>query len=252
MTVLVGLVLGGLLQAATAQVVEASPSLETIVSKHLDAQGGLARLKAVRSISVTSTSSFDGKTTHTASTRARPNMFRYEMSDGTETKVKAFDGKVGWFSKDGSVEMVAADKLEGMKKGATFDDAMVDPAAHGARLALDGIEKVGGGEAFVVSLSFPNGDVQKRYIDTRSYLEVKRVATWNYEGKPASKTVHFSDFKTVDGVTVAMKSTFEKDGKTGTYQITRIELDGPVRTALFAPPAKAGVKAASTIPASTK
>jgi len=250
MMMLVGLVLAGLMQAVTAQMAQASPPLETIVAKHLEAQGGTARLKAIKSVTISSTDTYDGKTTTAVNTRMRPNLFRYEANDGTATMVKAFDGKVGWHSKDGAVEMIPADKVA-MMKAKGFDDPLVDPAAANVKVELEGQEKLDGATAHVLKLTMPNGDVQRRYIDAQSYREVKRVATWTYEGKTGTKTVAFSDFKTIDGVTMAMKSSYEKDGKWGTYTVTKVELDAPVKTALFSPPAKATDKAAA-LPASTK
>jgi hypothetical protein len=179
----------------------------------------------------------------------RPNLFRYELSDGSATMVKAFDGKVGWHSKDGAVEMMAADKVA-MMKSKGFDDPLIDPAASGARVELEGHERLDGAPVFVLKLTLGNGDVQRRYIDAQSYREVKRVATWTYDGKPVTKTVVFSDFKTVDGVTMAMKHSYERDGKWGTYTVNKVELDAPVKTALFSPPARSDTSAA--LPASTK
>ena len=180
----------------------------------------------------------------------RKNVGGHEANDGTATMVKAFDGKVGWHSKDGAVEMIPADKVA-MMKAKGFDDALVDPAAANVKVELEGQEKLDGATAHVLKLTMPNGDVQRRYIDAQSYREVKRVATWTYEGKTGTKTVAFSDFKTIDGVTMAMKSSYEKDGKWGTWTATKVELDAPVKTAMFSPPAKATDKAAA-LPASTK
>lgn len=239
-------------QAAQLGAASASPGVENVIARHLAAQGGVERLKALKSVTTTATESFDGKTTTYASTRARPNLMRTEITEGDTVAVKAFDGKVGWFAKGGALEMIPEEKLAGMRAKAEFDDPLLDPAARGVKVELIGDEKVDGSNAFVLKLTFSNGDTQKRYIDTKSYLEVRRVATWTYEGKTMEKSLAFHDFKTVNGITTAMSATVEKDGKRGTWTVNKIEYDAPVRMALFSPPAMPKAGRAEALPASTK
>ncbi len=232
---------------------EASVTLDTVLAKHFDAQGGLARLKAIKSISYTGTDQFDGKSSTMTATRMRPNMFRYENSDGTTTKVKAFDGTAGWWSEDGNVQAVAADKLEGMKAKAAFDDVLLDPAGRGAKVELAGKEEVSGAPAYVVRIKHASGNEEHRYIDARSGLEVKRTVAWSYEGKSGTKTVTFRDYRPVNGVMTAFVHEFEKDGKRGTFTINKLEIDGGVSIASFQMPRATPKTAASkALPASTK
>jgi outer membrane lipoprotein-sorting protein len=236
--------------AAAGKKAAATPatSAETIVAKHLEAQGGLARLKARSSVAFTATETFDGKTVQVSGTRARPNLFRYEIG-GEQAKVKGFDGKVGWVSKAGAVEMITGEKLAAMHRS-DFDDALIDASARGHRVALAGTASVNGAPAHVLELTLASGDVQKRYIDTKTFLEVKRVARYTHDGKRGEKTMTFRDFKTVNGITSPMTTEFEKDGKRGTYTVTSIEHDRPVQLSTFEPPGAA--PKAQTLPASTR
>jgi hypothetical protein len=222
-----------------------APSVDTVVAKHLDAQGGVARLKGIQSVSFTATDTYDGKATQVAGTRARPNLFRYEHTEAGVTHVKAFDGTAGWFTKDGKVEMMAQDKLEGMKSKAAFDDVLLDATARGAKVELDGSESVNGSPAYILKITLSNGDVSRRFIDAKSWLEVKRVSQWTYNGQKAEKTMTFKDFKTVNGITMAMTSEYEKDGKRGTYVTTKIEYNSPIQASLFAAP-KGALPASTT------
>jgi hypothetical protein len=244
--VIVALALAAAPVMAGKKVAEA-PTVDAIVAKHLEAQGGAAKLRALSSVSFTATDSFDGKTTQIAGTRARPNQFRYEVTEGQKVSVKAFDGTAGWHSTDGKVEMMAADKMAGMKTKAAFDDVLLDAGSRGAKLELEGSDSVNGAPAYVLKITMANGDTQRRFIDAKSFLEVKRVAEWTYNGEKASKTTLFKDFKTVAGIVSPMTSEYERDGKRGTYVTTKVEYDVPVRAAMFAAPAaKAGALPAAT------
>jgi hypothetical protein len=227
----------------------ANPSLETVLSKHFDAQGGLARLKAVSSVSSVSTDTFEGKTSTYASQRMRPNLWRTEVTEGTAVTVKGFDGQNGWVQKDGAVEMMAAEKSAMMKAKSHFDDPLLDAAARGWTVELAGTETVDGAPAHVLVMKNDSGDTQRRYIDAKSYLEVKRVSTFTYDGKAMEKTARFSGFKTFNGITVATKTEYSRDGKSGSYVLTKLEFDAPLKATAFAPPRASGaptLRAAST------
>jgi hypothetical protein len=227
--------------AAAPAAADKALSVDAVVARHLEAQGGAARLKALSSVSYTATDTFDGKTTQIVGTRARPNLFRFEHG----TEVKAFDGNAGWYTKDGKVEMMTEEKVAKMRGKSTFDDVLVNPAAHGAKIELAGTKEVNGAPAHVLLVTMDNGDTQKRFIDAKSFLEVQRVSEWTYEGKRSSKVVTYKDHKQVAGITTAMSAEYEKDGKRGTYTMTRVQYDGPVAASLFAPPAAAAVPAAT-------
>jgi hypothetical protein len=225
----------------------ANPSLDAVLQKHFDAQGGLARLKGVSSMVIESRSTFDGATTTYATQKLRPNLWRTEFTENGASVVKGFDGESGWVSKDGNVELMAADKVAKMKKN-TIDDALVDPAATGWKVELAGSESVDGAPAHVILMTHRDGDTQRRYIDQKSNLEVKRVYSGTYEGKSFEKVAKFSNWKKVNGITVAMTTEYAKDGKTGVSNVTRIEFDAPLKATAFAPPAaakSAPVKAAA-------
>lgn len=234
-----------------APVLASPPTLETVLQRHFDAQGGLARLKAINSVVTVSTDSFDGKTSTYANQKLRPNLWRTEVTEpGGVVTVKGFDGQNGWVMKDGSVELATAEKSAMMKAKSSIDDPLVDPAARGYKVELAGTETVDGVPTYVISMK-GESDSQRRYIDAKTFLEVKRVTSFTYEGKPAEKTARFSNWKTVNGVTVAGTVEYTRDGKKGSYTLTKIELDAPLRATAFAAPA-APQKAPTVQAAATK
>ena len=223
--------------ALVAAPAAASPNLETLLQKHFDAQGGLDRLKAARSVSFTTIDTVDGKTTKVSVTRARPNLMRYESNGPEGVMVKAFDGQTGWYAKAGKAELMPADKAVGMKSKAAFDDPLIDAEKRGHSVKVVAVED----RSYVIELTLASGDTQRRYIDRTSYLETKRVASWTYEGKAHSKTVTFSDFKKTDGIVTAHAMEWEHDGKKGRSVVESVKWNGRIDVALFAPPKGATV-----------
>ena len=218
----------------------AAPKLETVLARHFEAMGGLGRLRALTSVTVAGTDTWDGKPTRFVTTRARPNLMRYEASGPEGTMVKAFDGKQLWFAKDGKAELAPAAKTGMMKAKAEFDDVLMDWEKKGHKVTLVGEEN----GAYVIDIALAGGDSQRRFIEAKSFLEVKRVMTFTYDGVQKTKTMTFSDYRTTAGIPSPHVWEVEHDGKKGRTVIDEIRWNGKVDLASFAPPKDAVAAAA--------
>ena len=210
-------------------------SAQALVSRHLQALGGEEKLRAAKSFQATSLKQdAEGMATVT-SYRARPNLVRYEHQKDGVVKVKAFDGKQAWMLEDGQAKAMPAEKSKMMGEHALFDDVLLDPAKRGVKLSVAGVEDVKGAPAYKLTLT-KGQDVETRYIDQQSFLEVKRVARGTHEGKAYEKTVHFSDPRPVDGIMVNHVTEWEVDGKKGRSVVESARFNAPVDPALFQMP----------------
>src|SRR5688572_174216 len=90
-------------EGAECHKAEGQVTAQAIVNKHLKAQGGAERLKAVKTVQVISLSKENGVVTTASMQRARPNLVRYEMEKDGKKLIKAFDGTQGWTA-EGSAE----------------------------------------------------------------------------------------------------------------------------------------------------
>ena len=210
-------------------------SAQAVVSRHLKAVGGEQKLRAAQSFQAT-TLKQDAEGTATMTTyRARPNLVRWEHQQAGVTKVKAFDGKQAWMMEGSEAKALPADKSKKMGEHALFDDVLLDPAKRGVKLAVAGVEDVKGAPAYKLTLT-KGQDVETRYFDQQSFLEVKRVARGTHEGKAYEKTVHFSDPRPVDGIMVNHVTEWEVDGKKGRSVVESARFNAPVDPALFQMP----------------
>ncbi len=208
-------------------------SAQAVVDKHLKALGGKERLKAVKTLQLTSLVKEGGTVTTSTVQRARPNLVRYESEKDGKKVVKAFDGTQGWYAEAGAApQRMDKEKSAMMGEGAAFDDALLDPKGRGVDVKLDGVEDVKGAPAYKLVLTRASG-TETRFIDQQSFLEVKRTYAGTHEGKAYSKTLHLSDYRSVDGIMVNHRAEWEADGKKGEKTVQSVRYNAPVDAAAF-------------------
>lgn len=209
---------------------------DQVVANHFDAIGGLAKIKAMKSLAVKGEYTEDGKTNKWTMVRARPNQFRKEGTHDGKPFTKLFDGKAGYLAEgDAALAPMPADKAAKMAQYAEFDDPLVDASTRGHKLTLGAAEDVKGVKAHHVELTLANGDVEHRFYDPGSFLEIqRRISFKDKDGAPKTKTVFPSDWREVNGVKFSFASDGEMDGKKTRVQIQEIVVDGPIDPSTFA------------------
>jgi hypothetical protein len=215
---------------------EAAPeTAASLVKKHLAAAGGEARLRAAKTMMFTA-AGVEGEVEKLTVHQARPNQFRKEFTKGGKTFVKVFDGAAGFTVEDSKVTAIPDAKLADMKAHADFDDAILDHEAKGHKVELLGTEDVRGAKTYKLRLTLKGGSVEHRYLDASTHLEVKRVNSWEHEGKKQEKTTYFSDYRSVDGIQVNHVIETEMDGKKTRLVIKEAWYDRAIDPALFRKP----------------
>lgn len=208
---------------------------DQVVARHLEALGGVERLKAASTLVIRGEfqegSSVDGFVAY----RARPNKIRKEGSHDGKSFVKLFDGARGYIAEgDQAMTAMAAEHQTKMKTYAEFDDAIVDHAARGHKVELVGTEDVKGSKAYHLKFTLASGDVEHRFLDATSFLDVKRTVTFkDKEGAQKTKNVYFSDWRDVSGLKFNFASEGEVDGKSHKVTIQAIEVDSKIDPAKF-------------------
>jgi zinc protease len=206
---------------------------QAVIDKHLKAVGGKERLQAAKTLQSTSVSKEGDTVTTSTMIRARPNLVRHDSEkDGVKTR-KVFDGKQGWIAEgSAAAQPMGQEKSAMMAENAAFDDVLLDPKARGTAVNLDGVEEVNGAPAFKLVLT-RGANTETRFIDQKSFLEVKRTYVGTHEGKAYNKSLSFSDFRSVDGITMSHRVQWEADGKKGEKVIQSARYDAPIDAATF-------------------
>lgn len=160
---------------------------------------------------------------------------RKEGTHEGKSFVKLFDGTRGYLADgDKPMEAMPAEKSAKMADYSQFDDALVDYAARGHKVELAGAEDVKGSKAHHLKVTLANGEVEHRYLDATTFLDVKRTVTFkDKEGVQRTRNTYFGDWREVGGLKFNFASESDVDGKAHKVTIQAIEVDAKIDPAKF-------------------
>jgi len=141
-----------------------------------------------------------------------------------KTAIQVYDGTKGWklrpYLNRHEVEPFTADELKVAAMQSDLDGPLVDYAAKGTKVALEGADKVDGNDAYRLKLTFKNGSVQHLWIDAKTFLEAKIEGTpRRLDGKSHSVEVYYHDFRPVSGLMIPFVSETKVQGVKQTEKI---------------------------------
>ena len=230
-------------QAAAAQ------SAEEIIEKSIAAMGGRAAFEKIKSRSMSGTITLNTPAGDIPGAieilNARPNkartLIKADLSAfgaGPLVIDQRFDGQNGYVldSLQGNRD-VTGNQLDNLRNGG-FPHAFLDYKALGFSLKLQGKEKVGAGDAYVVLFEPAKGSALKQYIDVQSMLPVKFSLTVNVPqvGQDVEQTTMLEDYKEVDGVKVPFKLTSSSSIQSFTVTLDKVAHNIDVDEKLFVKP----------------
>lgn len=173
----------------------------------------------------------------------RPRKSRLEIDFAGKTAVQVYDGQAGWklrpYLNRDDVEPFTADETKAEAAKADLEGPLMDYAAKGTHVALEGVEPVEGRNAYKLKLTMANGDVQHIWIDTQSFLDVKVEGTpHRLDGKVRSVWVYQRDFKSVQGLMVPFVIDTTIDGNPHAHKmvIESVAVNRALDDARFAKP----------------
>ena len=137
----------------------------------------------------------------------RPRKTRLEIEFKNQKAIQVFDGSNGWklrpFLNRHEVENYTPDELKATALQADLDGPLVDYAAKGTKVELDGREKVGDQDTYKLKLTLKNGQAQHIWIDSKTFLEVKIEGTpRRLDGKMRNVATYLRDYRVVSGLVV--------------------------------------------------
>jgi hypothetical protein len=137
----------------------------------------------------------------------RPRQVRIEIQFNGQTAVQVFDGVQGWkmrpFLNRHDVEPFTADELKAASMQPDLDGPLVEYAAKGTRIALDGMEKVEGRDTYKLALTAKSGETIHLWIDAQTFLETKiEGQPRRLDGKLHPVEVYYRDYRQVSGLQI--------------------------------------------------
>jgi outer membrane lipoprotein-sorting protein len=137
----------------------------------------------------------------------RPGKSRIELEFTGKTAIQVYDGKEGWLKRPymnrNDWEPFSEEQAKASAGKWDMDGPLIDYAAKGTQVALEGVEKVDGNDAWKLKLTLKDGTVQHLWVDQKSFLDVKVEGTpRRMDGKMHTVWIMQKDFRSVQGVTV--------------------------------------------------
>ncbi len=137
----------------------------------------------------------------------RPRKTRFELKVKSQTAVQVFDGTNGWklrpYLNRTDAEPFTQDELKLASKQNEIDGPLIDYAAKGTRIELDGIEPVEGQDAYKLKLTFKDGRQLHVWVDANTFLETKVEGTpRRLDGKLHPVEVYYRDYRTISGLRI--------------------------------------------------
>jgi len=173
----------------------------------------------------------------------RPGKSRMEIEFAGKTAVQVYDGQHGWklrpFLGRNDVEPFTSDEAKGENEEADLDGYLVDYAAKGTKVELDGVEKVEGHDTYKLKLTLKSGQVRYVWVDALSFLDVKVSGTpRRMDGKMRNVAIYQRDFQNVQGLMFPFLLETAVDGYRETHKmvIEKVVVNPKLEDALFAKP----------------
>lgn len=228
-----------LLGAAAA----AGSQLDDVVRLWAAAIGGMKKIHALQSVRMRGTIAF-------GSDEARPLVVEVERPGRIRTEVQfaegrffqVFDGKNGWvgvpFAKDAGVRPMSAQELANAVEQADIEGPLVDSAAKGIALALEGKEKVDGRDAWHIRVTRRDGVSRWLDLDAATSLKVRWEGELGQGAEQKMNVSTFSDYRPVQGITFPFRIVSGALGETPNQTIVfeSIEVNPKIDPGDFAQP----------------
>jgi hypothetical protein len=154
----------------------------------------------------------------------RPNKARLEIVFAGKTAVQVFDGEHGWklrpFLNRNDAEPFTAEETKTEAARGDLGGPLIDAAAKGTKVELDGVELVEGQPAYKLKMTRKNASPMHVWVDARTFLDVKMDGIpRRMDGKMHDVYVYQRDFRSVQGVMLPFVLETAVDGYPDTHKL---------------------------------
>jgi len=135
----------------------------------------------------------------------RPRKLRFELQFAGKTAVQVYDGANGWklrpYLNRLEVESYTEDELKSAAMQTELDGPLVDYAAKGTKVELEGMEKVENHDTYNLKLTLKDGRAVHVWVDAQTFLETKiEGQPRRLDGKMHPVEVYYRDYRAVNGL----------------------------------------------------
>jgi zinc protease len=172
-----------------------------IIKGYIDAIGGATELKKVTSYDATMSLATQGMTLNVDQKKMTPNKETMSITMGGNVLMKSlFDGEKGYQQQGGKKTDMTADEVAQKKVFTSVTEQLDYLSNPGFKLALKGIQKINGSDAYQLAIIDPTGKTSTEYYDVKSKLLVKNENTTTTNNNTVMQTIEYSDYRKVGNI----------------------------------------------------
>ncbi|WP_279195887.1 M16 family metallopeptidase [Chryseobacterium indoltheticum] len=203
----------------TAQKVDPSVTVASVVDKYINAIGGKANLSKVNSYTMTGSMSMQGQNIDIKTTKAQGGKEIQIVSMGAMTLQKqVFDGKTGYSEQGGQkVQMTKEQIADNLKTTELFEELGFSKSGD---YKLTGIEKINGEDSYAIK----SGD-KAYYYSVKTGLKTGETETVSAQGQTFTVPTTFADYKDVAGVKMPYTITVNQMGAEMVMKVKSYEVN---------------------------
>lgn len=216
---------------------------DEIIAKYIDAIGGKDKLTKITSVRAEGTLSVMGSEGTLKLTTLNGKGMRQDVDIMGSTITTCFNDKEGWsvnpLAGSYSAEAMPETLYKAGKDQIIVGGPFINLAETGNKAELIGKDSVGTNQVYKIKVTMPDGGIPAVYLfDVKTNLLVQATTETDMQGQLVDNVMTYSDYKSVDGYLMAYKMDMSLAGGQVTMNInlTKVELNVPVDTTLFAKP----------------
>jgi len=227
----------------------APQTVDEVIAKNVEARGGLDKLRAIKTLRMTSRISEEDLRATFVQENKRDGKIRRDFSIQGMTRVQAYDGRTAWrinpFGGRKDPELISAEDSKTLVDAADLEGPLVDYKQKGHTAELLGHDSVEGTDCYKIKLTLKTGDVRLYYLDADSFLEIKYESQVKVRGAVQYTETLLGDYEQVGGVyfPFAIESGPVDSEERTRFTVEKIELNVTLDDSVFSlPPAKSEAK----------
>jgi hypothetical protein len=208
-------------------------TVDEVINKHIAALGGKENLAKIQNVVMEGSLNIQGNDIALTLTKVNKKLNRQDISAMGMNGFDMTTDKEGWrympFQGMQKPEPKTEDEVKKGQSGLDVSGPLVDYAAKGNKVELQGKEDVEGAACYKLKITFASGKEVTYYIDIALGMINRIKETRKMNGEDTEMVTDFSDYKDVEGV----KMPFTITQQIGTISISGIKVNQTIPDSAF-------------------
>jgi outer membrane lipoprotein-sorting protein len=220
--------------------VAVAQSVDEVLAKHFKAVGQ-DKLNSVESFYIKASVSQMGMEMPMEMKIKKPGKFIIKFKVQGQEMIQAYDGEKGWMiipMMSPDPQELAGDQLDQAREQVDLQGELYNYKEKGSTVDLGGKVNVDGKDCFRIKLTTKDENVKDYFIDGDSYLVTKVKSKVSAQGQTIDIEQMMGDYKTIDGITMAMKIETKSPMGTATIKMEDVRFNEKFDDDIFKQQAK--------------